>query len=343
MKLLTIVASLLLATALPAFAERGAPSCLPSGTTDYGRPDQGGGPTHVRVGLYILDVVRIEEATESFTVDFLLVVRWRDDRLSRRALGHSLAGCLLSLDQVWHPRIGIVNQRQLASRGDEILRVDDAGNVDFRVGYFGDLGAPLDLHRFPFDSQRLGIAIASDHSPSDVELVGDPETTGLYPRVHIAGWNVVRVDDAPLARAIEAAGTTYPVTEFAIWIEREKGYYYWKVFLPLTLILAMAALVFWLDPRDYSVQIGVSTASVFTLIAFLLSLGRYLPRVSYLTSADLFLLGALVLVFAALAECVVTSRLAQTGRADTARVIDRWARWFYLGGYLSIIGLALSN
>jgi len=99
--------------------------------------------------------------------------------------------------------------------------------------------------------------------------------------------------------------------------------------MPLGLIVFMAWTVFWIDPKHLAPQIGVSTATVFTLIAFQLGLGRFLPRVSYLTRADKFLLGATGLVFLALGEAIMTSKLADSDREKLSRRIDLWSRWTY--------------
>jgi Neurotransmitter-gated ion-channel ligand binding domain/Neurotransmitter-gated ion-channel transmembrane region len=327
----------MLVPAAVAAADGYGAGCRLSAAVRSTRPNVEEPALRVGVGIFILDVTQIDEVAEAFTVDFLLVVRWRDPRLSAAARGHSLESCFFQLADLWNPRIGIVNQRRVSSRGDERIRIDPDGNVEFRVGHYGDLSARLDLRRFPFDSQRLGISVASDYPPDEVELVGDPETTGLLTGAGLSGWRITRVDEAPVARPIEAAGAIYGVTEFSLWIDRDPGYYVWKVFLPLSLIVGMAGIVFWLDPKDYGPQIGISTASVFTLIAFLVSLGRFLPRVSYLTAADLFVLGSVLLVFSGLAECVLTSRLAQTGRHDLARRIDGVARWVYPAGYAGLV------
>jgi len=84
-----------------------------------------------------------------------------------------------------------------------------------------------------------------------------------------------------------------------------------------------------LDPEQLAPQMGVSTASVLTLIAFQFSLGYLLPRVSYLTRADRFVLGASTLVFLALAEAILSSRLAAAGRIELALRMDRHSRWIY--------------
>jgi len=78
------------------------------------------------------------------------------------------------------------------------------------------------------------------------------------------------------------------------------------------------------------VQIGISTASVFTLVAFRIALRGRLPPLDYLTRMDELILFSTVLVFAALAEAVLTSRLAQIGEQGLAKRIDAYGRWVYL-------------
>ena len=102
-----------------------------------------------------------------------------------------------------------------------------------------------------------------------------------------------------------------------------------SAFVPLTLIVFMAWTVFWIDPQNFGPQVGVSTAAALTLIAFLLSTRQLLPRVEYLTRADVVILGSAMLVFFSLGEAVLTSNLAAGGREDLARSFDRWSRVLY--------------
>ncbi len=120
-----------------------------------------------------------------------------------------------------------------------------------------------------------------------------------------------------------------PRLELSLLAKRNAGFHFWKVLVPLAMIVAMAWAVFWIDPEQLAPQMGVSTASVLTLIAFQFSLGYLLPRVSYLTRADRFVLGASTLVFLALAEAILSSRLAAAGRIELALRMDRHSRWIY--------------
>ena len=111
--------------------------------------------------------------------------------------------------------------------------------------------------------------------------------------------------------------------------ERLRGCYWIKVIAPLVLIVAMSWAVFWIDPKESGSQISVAITAMLTLIAYRFAVGSDLPRVSYLTRLDYFILGATILVFASLIEVVVTSSYARTGNLERARAIDRWSSWLF--------------
>jgi hypothetical protein len=120
-----------------------------------------------------------------------------------------------------------------------------------------------------------------------------------------------------------------PRATLPLTARRDVGYYVWKLFVPLGLIVFMAWTVFFIGHDQMGPRIGISTASIFTLIAFQFSLGRVLPPISYLTRADAFVLGSSVLVYLALAETIFSGKLNVGGRVELAQRIDRHARWIY--------------
>jgi hypothetical protein len=111
---------------------------------------------------------------------------------------------------------------------------------------------------------------------------------------------------------------------------------------PLVLLVLMAWSVFWIDPSLLPSQLAVSTASVFALITFRLSMRDLLPPVHYMTRGDVFLLGCTFLVFSAFGQAVLTGRLAKGGRESLARKLDRWSRWIYLAAFGLLYWLTVS-
>jgi len=47
------------------------------------RPLQDGLPTKVMVGVYVLDIEKINNREQSFTLDVTIRLRWKDSRLSK--------------------------------------------------------------------------------------------------------------------------------------------------------------------------------------------------------------------------------------------------------------------
>ena len=335
-----LVLALLVAVA-PAQAEppSGLPTdecAVPSGVAGN-RPDSGDGPTTVSVGLYVIDITNIDDVAQAFTADVYLTAEWRDGRLSAERLGHSLAGCSLSLADLWHPYVDLINQRQLDRRSARLL-VDRDGTVLYQQRFYGDLSAPLDLRQFPFDVQDLPINVASfRYGPEDVAFIAAGRFMGRREEFSVAGWSVGAGAASVTTEYLAPQDRDLSRLDLSMEARRESGYYVWRVLFPLGLIVLMASTVFWIDPTAFGPQVGVSTAAVLTLIAFQFRIGQILPRVSYLTRVDLFVLASTVLVFLALAQAVVTGRLAKAGHELRSRAIDRWSRWVYLTAFGLIV------
>jgi hypothetical protein len=80
--------------------------------------------------------------------------------------------------------------------------------------------------------------------------------------------------------------------------------------------------------------------AMLTLIAYMLTLGNALPRISYLTRADWFFVGSALLVFLGLMKAVATLWLAQGPRADLIAHVDTWGRRLYPFAMLANFALA---
>ena len=83
-----------------------AASALGQETANYDltvRPDPVGVPTEVSIGVFVLDLVVIDDLEQEFTADLFANVRWQDARLA--ASGASSAERVLPLAQVWNPAV----------------------------------------------------------------------------------------------------------------------------------------------------------------------------------------------------------------------------------------------
>jgi hypothetical protein len=298
------------------------------------RPDPEGVATEVSVGVYLVDLRGIDDSKQAFDADVIVSSRWKDSRLA----AGDLTGCRVALDSVWHPRILIVNERSVRKREPDLVTIEGDGWVRYAQRYSGDFTVSLFLKDFPFDEHDLSIALLSaGNSPEEVVLKVDAGRTGQMEKMSIAEWSVgsPSVTSEPLR--VEAMDRSFSRIVFRLGVERQRGFYIWKVLVPLSLIVFMSWAVFWINPSHLPSQIGVATSAVLTLIAFQFSLGYLLPRLSYLTRVDRFLLGSTALVFLAFGEAVLTGYLAARGQEARAERFDRVARLLFPLGFLAVI------
>ena len=294
-------------------------------SADISRPDlESQSVTTIYTTIFVTDVDDVDSANQSFVANVYIEFHWHDSRLksadntSRR----------VSFDQVWHPRIQIVNQQHLFRTFPESFEVSKEGDVVYRQRYWGDFSQPLDLKDFPTDSQQLEIQIvAVGYNENEVLFVQNPdEPSGLADELSVTEWKVSHWTAE--AMIYLPAKNVEPLSgfHFVIHVDREVVYYAIKIIVPLMLIVAMSWLVFWIDPKESGSQISVAITSMLTLIAYRFSIGELVPKVSYLTRLDYFILGSTLMVFLTLLLVIITANLAKSGQTHLAFRVDRWSR-----------------
>lgn len=295
------------------------------------RPDPEGVPTKVALGIYVIDLMAVDDLRQSFTADFFVLVSWDDPRLALNPGVQQESPRIFQMEEIWNPLLTILNQRNLNTYYDDILRVDSNGHVNYVQRFQGELTTNLALQDFPFDTQVLKIKIASiRYTPEEIELIKDEKRSGSRGTFSIPGWTVGPTEVMITTEYLQVQDRQLARIDFVGEVKRHTGYYIIKAILPLLLIMLMAWAVFFIPPTSLGPQIGIPTSSIFALFLFMHRISQLLPRISYLTRMDRFILSAITLVFITLGESIFTSVLAIHDKEELARKIDRWSRGIYI-------------
>ena len=281
-----LLATMLFLGALVANAQTDSQTADLTGT----RPNVGGDPEQVTIRLGILDIAEIIDREQVFTADLYLQAEWQDARLS---VSDNAQTDLrrVSLDEIWNPRLTIVNNRGLDVLLPEVATVDRQGKVIVRQRLAGPLAVALDLREFPFDRQRLPIEIVSyQYSQAEIVFSADSEMVAKLDSLGGDGWTFDAVEPQPFVYRLKDDGRGFSGMIFAVTAERKAAYYVLTLALPMTLILFLAWMVHWLPVDVIPARMGTASATVFSLIAFGVSFRLTLPKIAYLTDADLFVL-----------------------------------------------------
>jgi hypothetical protein len=309
---------------------RGGAPCPDPGAYSLTRPDPAGGPTVVGVGLFFQDLASLSDVDQTLDADIYVMERWRDPRLADPARGEASAECPPPEGRLWMPALEPESLRGRQAFYPARFLVDGAGVVTFGRRLWVKLSYPLDFRDFPLDRHRWIVTLWPVLSRAD-EMVFHPlrRATGMNDHLSLQGWRVGAPRAAASTASRVARAGTFARFDVELDLVRDWSYHAWKLGLPLTLIVLMAYGVYFIPASAVAQQIGLGMTSMLTLIAYMLTLGSTLPRISYLTRADRFFVGSAALVFLGLVKALSTTVLAQSPNAHLVQRADRWGRRIY--------------
>ena len=178
------------------------------------------------------------------------------------------------------------------------------------------------------------------YSPDEIQFSPNARIAARLEEFSVEGWSF----STPVATfgnfEVPALGISRPQMTFIIEARRNALYYLLTMFLPMSLIVFMSWTAFWIQPNVVPPRIAISTASIFSLIAFGFSIRLSLPRVSYVTRADLFVIGCTLLVFLALGAAVIGSRWASAEKLEQAVRLNAVIRWVYAALFFVVVAAA---
>ena len=292
----------------------------------------GEGPTRIEVTFYMIDLMKVIDADETFEADIFFIALWKDSRLTGE---HERK---LSVSEVWTPNILVFNKRNISLDLPNVVSVAPDGTVVYRQRLSGTYASQLDLHRFPLDSQTLQVQLVSYGTDIDevvlVEAPAFPAT--LNPHLSIRDWKVGGLKMTADSFEPIPGGQELSRLTFHVEVERLRRYYMIQMLIPLILIVAMSWIPFWIEPEVIPTRIGTCVTTVLTLIAYRFMFGSLVPKLPYLTLLDYLLFGATVLVALSLITLALESKLVKK-YPQTVKKIDRIARFAHPAFFLFLM------
>lgn len=295
-----------------------------AGASDPVPPATETGPVPVQVSLVVLDVSGIDDTLQQFSANLFVRAEWTDPSQIHDGPGVRH----VPLDEVWNPRLEIANELLLRETLPDTVQVSPDGHAVYFQRVVGTLAEAMDLHDFPFDRQTFSVRFAAvGYTAEEVALIVSRDRAAMLDHDwSVANWTLIDWEIKDTAFTLAPGLPTLPGMELTMTMERGSAYFLFKVILPLILIVAMSWIVFWISPELMSSQISVAVTSMLTLIAYRFMVDGLVPRVSYFTRLDLFILGGTLLVFLTLIISVLTGVLARKERHESADRIDRVCR-----------------
>jgi len=302
-------------------------------------------PTTVDVGLYLVDITRLDEHENTFEVELDVVTRWHDPRRAFDALAEGTDSMAFRQERAnevlasgWYPELFIVNTVGQMNVGIMRTTVLADGTVMNRARVEAVMRAPLNFREFPFDTQALPIEVESFAYPSqELQLELEREFTGFHPSFEMPEWTLIGSNESIKDTLRPQEALEYSRLNITLEVERRSGYYLWKILLPMFVITMISWVVFWMSEDALGRRAGVSATGMLTVIAYMFVISDSLPRFPYLTVMDKVALITLLFIALTMLQNILTSRMSPERRLR----YDRASRILFPVSYASIMASIL--
>ncbi|XP_069972986.1 uncharacterized protein [Penaeus vannamei] len=277
------------------------------------------------VSLHV-SVLALEILTEKMEIvmDFEVTLQWLDHRLVLKDLKEDVVLNSLRLSvlrQLWVPEVSFGNAKGNAhtvldeeTRGS-ILRLGtpDPGDLTYsrEVYFFAGAENPIRLSRkytatyhcslnlalYPFDSQTCSFTfVLTSARKETLKLVGAEEDLGVR---YEGEWQLMEytIDSVSL---LEKNHSRCSRKEVVVRFRRRYGFAILTVYTPSTFFVCIAYLTTFFPVSNLQVRVIIALTAMLVLTTLLNQVSAQLPRNSYFKALDMWMFGAIGLIFSIL-------------------------------------------
>jgi len=315
-------------------------------------PRPGPAPVDVAVGLFLIDVVDINEDEQTFEFEAILTMRWTDPRL---AFDPAEVGTdervyqgdyqFTEIFNGWWPPLVLRNESGRYERQGVLLRVGPDGSISYVETLQAVAEVKMDLRRIPFDRQRFAVTFeVLGFDSRRVRLRPDMDRSGLGEST-LSQWRLdgieasaFQADPAYLGsseQGVSAITFEFPATRSPHFLLR-------LIVFPIILLVGLTWSVFWMDRESLGSRMDISFIGILTVVAFQIVVSDRLPRISYFTIMSSFMY---ITYFTLAASVIVNLRVSFLDRrGETAKGdrLDRTCRWLFPAGYMAALAASVA-
>ncbi|MEK6886780.1 MAG: hypothetical protein AABW88_03030 [Nanoarchaeota archaeon] len=254
--------------------------------------------TDVNVGIYVLNLGKFDISTGSFTADFYVSLTCKEECPPQK--------------------FEFMNGRAISRDIDKVI--DQPNEKFYRI--FANLVSPVDLKRFPFDTQHMQIILEDKLSTiENISYVPAIKESGIDPSIIFPGWQIHGWNATVTEHHYPVYNETYSQYAFTVTISRIALNSFLKTFLPVIFIVLIVMFSFLIDLDKIPVRLGIVGSSLIGAVMFHVSITNQIPAVSYLTFADKFMLLSYIIILYAFILNAVLLELQERGKGELAQRI----------------------
>lgn len=304
-------------------------------------------PVKVGVGLFINNIVYINDNKSEVDMIVTLRERWTDPRLKFTAATKSKkiytgGAADAALNRIWVPYLEILRRNDINQNFQTVLTIAADGEVNYIRKLGLNMDADSDIHRFPFDEKIVRVAILPfTYNIDDVQLYPIKEYEGIMPNINVPNWSTSSTYQSKIYNlSLKQVATQRSTYEFSMKFTRNSFHFVIEVLSPLLLISLMCYLML-LTPIRPGDNFQVLITIVLAMIAFQWLVLGVVPSTSYINFSEVIIFISFVFSCAVMIGLSCLEIHEKLHGKERRLKTEKWLRITLLLGYLSAIVLAI--
>jgi len=255
-------------------------------------------PTEVKVGVWLINVEKVDLAASTFKLDFYIWFKFDPDKISLQE----------------------VKEFEFVNGAPTRYEVTaEKGYLEYRIK--GDFFKTFDFTKYPFENQKLNLQI--EHKNLDTTklvYVPDEEESNIDSEANVAGWSISSFEVGTVTHSYGDESFSRFVS--SVVLQRPLFSSIFKSVMPIAVITTIALLAFFVSPKNFAQRIGLGVTTLLSATAFHLSLLNGIPPTGYLTFADKMMIFVYIIFLYNLSVSVLIMRYVDLKKDEAAEKIN---------------------
>ncbi|CAN8006662.1 unnamed protein product [Ixodes hexagonus] len=294
---------------------------LLQGYNHHVRPGRVDIPTDVYIDIEVRSMGPVSEVDMTYSMDCYFRQSWLDRRLAFSGSMPSMTLSISMLEKIWRPDTSFLNGKHsylhTITQPNKFVRLAQDGTVLYSSRLTVSASCPMNLEKFPMDTQRCPLRIGSSGYPAkDVMFRWNPKR-----RVVIASdmkLNQFDLVQTPTDNQSDFSRKEGPFAMLLVnfQLKRHMGYFLIEVYAPCTLLVVLSWVSFWINREATADRIALGVTTILTMTFLALESRNDLPKVPYCTALDYYVAIGFGFVFATIVEFAIVHYFTKVGSGE---------------------------
>jgi len=309
-------------------------------SVDERPPTTNNQPVLINASINLRNILDVAEKEQIISLETTLRLYWKDKRikpLEKYIDSEDLIGRYVTLNpdktkQFWMPDVFIDQAKALRVptyyTKPASLRVYSDSTIRYssRINY--DVACNMDFHRFPVDEQYCEVKFESfGYSSKQIQMQWmDWSQSNVNANISLAqfSFNVLLMD----SYNTDYYDIAYPGLIMKLHFTRQLGYHLVQTYIPSAVFVVLAWLSLFIPVESVPGRVGMGMTTLLTLTAMFSSVRQNVPKISYISLLDIWMLLCMLFVFSCIGEFIIATIFLRRGRKQDG---DKFELLFKIG------------